>query len=529
MMWILIAVACRCAMAAIAVDADESVMLQATFSASAPVANVGRKLEAMLLGKAPLQAAKAKEAGEAKLASSAAEGTVKKAEAETPAASVTASALVEPPPVSVKASTVAEPSPASVEASVLAGPVVFRSEEPERPEEPLKSDKPSVKSDELLQKSGAPSSTSKVPVSAAEDAASHDGEPPKKSRAKAKRSKASIAEQLLLGSAEASAKAKAKKVRVKASFKSKAANQSDSVNDEAKNHSEAEEGAAMAAPLNHTEVVEPTVAPQPQKVINSTKERLDMGRCWHWITDKFWDGLAFSEQEGEDNFIGKMLNPNLRQEAYGSGGAVAQDVAALALAGIIGLSKGNRQKFRTDPSMEGWRIRDRAECTGSIAKRNVTASCCNNVIFSLAFFPKLNHVAILLEAAVHGAGANVYSYHVIDPTFNTFHRKTSERQKVEVLMEDLQSAGRAVKAISGGMTTKEEYATGYANYQNFKQYFISLRTFLDHRGDLRYPPTGPTARFRTFKDGVDPTVCFGHGALLAKAAQKWRDGVAIEV
>lgn len=245
-----------------------------------------------------------------------------------------------------------------------------------------------------------------------------------------------------------------------------------------------------------------------------------MAGCWHWVTDKLWDGLAFPDQDGEDNFVGKMLNPTLGEKDYASGGAFSMDVSALTLAEIVGLSGGTRQTFRSDDSIEGWHIHERTPCAGTISSRNVTASCCNDVIFGLASFPKLDHVAIVMEAVGRGH-SDVYTYYVFDPTFNTFAHDAQKRKEPRVLMQDLRRAGKILQHASGGMQSKVKSEMGKATYDGFRKYFISMDTFFRNGGDLRYPFGGAEAKYRTFKGTVDPTVCFGHGALLEKAAKKW--------
>lgn len=260
------------------------------------------------------------------------------------------------------------------------------------------------------------------------------------------------------------------------------------------------------------------------EVLSGTHELQDMGRCWHWVTDKFWDCLSVDDDdEREDNFVGKLINPKLGEGMYGSGGAVSMDVAALTLAGIIALSKGHQQRLRTDDTIESWLVQDKAPCKGSITGRNVTASCCNNVNFALVHFPKMNHVAVLLEALLQGNG-EVYTYHVLDPTFNSFNQDKTKRMKPRVLMEDVNTAGKLLKAISGGLTTREDRRSSeLASYDSFRQHFVSMGTFFNNSGDLRYALHGPGRSFRTFRNGTDPTRCFGHGRLLETAARKWRD------
>merc|ERR550514_352932 len=113
--------------------------------------------------------------------------------------------------------------------------------------------------------------------------------------------------------------------------------------------------------------------------------------------------LAWDDQEGDDNFVGKMLNPALGEQSYGSGGSLSMDVSALVMASIVGLSNGAKERFRSDKSIEGWRVHDRAPCKGRIRDRDVTASCCNDVAFALASFPRLNQVALLVESKKPGS------------------------------------------------------------------------------------------------------------------------------
>lgn len=250
-----------------------------------------------------------------------------------------------------------------------------------------------------------------------------------------------------------------------------------------------------------------------------------MDKCWHWLADKFFDCLAWDDEEGDDNFVGKVLNPAVGEQTYGSGGSLSMDVSALTMAGIVGLSSGERAKFRTDQSIEAWRIKDKAPCRGQVKDRDVTASCCNDVSFALASFPRLNHVGMIVEAKKPGS-ENGYAYYVFDPAFNRFSEKATERRKVRILMKELPLANAEVKTVSGGMESKGGKFSGYASYDNFKQYFISMQTFFDNTGDLRYPLNGTEAQYRTFKSEPDPTVCFGHGPVLQKAGQKWLNSTA---
>lgn len=250
-----------------------------------------------------------------------------------------------------------------------------------------------------------------------------------------------------------------------------------------------------------------------------------IGKCWHWITDKFWDGLAWDDQEGDDNFVGKMLNPSLGEQTYGSGASLSMDVSALTLSGIISLAAGEKAKFRLDKSIEGWQIHDNSPCRGTIKARDVTASCCNGANFALASFPRLGHVAILVESKKPGT-ADGYSYYVLDPTFNQFQENKVDRRKVKVLMEELSLANQEVQRVSGAMEAKGPKATGLANYDGFKQYFISMQTFFDNGGDLRYALNGSDARYRTFRSEPDPTVAFGHGPLLERAGWRWGNGTS---
>lgn len=269
---------------------------------------------------------------------------------------------------------------------------------------------------------------------------------------------------------------------------------------------------------------------QLQETGDMLSDKIDspsMGRCWHWIADKFWDCLAFPDPEGDDNFIGKVLNVAIGEQTYGSGGSFSMDVSALTMSGIIALSEGERGRFRSDRSIEGWRVRSSAPCRGHIKDRDVTASCCNGVTFALASFPRLNQVAILLEAKKPGMDKG-YTYHIVDPTFNRFQDNAVERRKVKVLMEELQLASNSVKIASGGMEAKSETFKGFASYDNFRQYYISMDTFFRNGGDLRYAVGGTEGRFRTFKSQPDPSVCFGHGPLLQRASQKWLNATTAE-
>lgn len=284
-------------------------------------------------------------------------------------------------------------------------------------------------------------------------------------------------------------------------------------------------GNALADNSNSTDA---SILLQLQDVDEERRDdaRPSIGKCWHWVTDKLWDGLAWDDQEGDDNFVGKMLNPALGEQSYGAGGSLAMDVSALTLAGIIGLSNGEKERLRSDKSIEGWRVHDRAPCKGRIRDRDVTASCCDGVAFALASFPRLNHVAILVETKKPGTEEG-YNLQVLDPTFNRFQENAVERRKPKILMEDLQTANSMVKKISGGMEAKGEKSTGLASYDNAKQYFITMETFFKNVGDLRYPLNGEEDRYRTFKSEPEATVCFGHGPLLQKAAQKWINGTAV--
>lgn len=249
-------------------------------------------------------------------------------------------------------------------------------------------------------------------------------------------------------------------------------------------------------------------------------------RCWQWVVDKFWDGLAWEDQEGDDNFIGKMLNPTLGMQTYGSGGPLSGDVSALLMSGIIGMARGERHRLRSDRSIEGWRVREAEPCRGSIRNRDVTPGCCSGMTFALAAFPRLNHVAILLEAHRPGGSDTEYNFHVLDPTVNYFHEDALKKRRVKVLMEELHLASQYVKSISGAMEAKGEKAVGLASYDQPKQYFISLQTFFENSGDLRYPLSGEDRRYRTFKGETDPTVCFGHGELLRRAGWRWSNGTS---
>lgn len=248
--------------------------------------------------------------------------------------------------------------------------------------------------------------------------------------------------------------------------------------------------------------------------------RANIGRCWHWVTDKFYDGLALEDLPGDENFVGKMLNPSLGEQRYESGGRFSMDTAALTMAGIIALASGAREPLASDKSIEGWRVHDGAPCRGSIRGRNVSASCCSGVSFALASFPRLNHVGIIMEKKNLGDDDGL-SLYVLDPTVNQFSEDRNDRRKVRVLMEELSHASKIVTELSGGQRSKAEKMAGLADYGDFRQYFIPLDTFFTNNGDLRYGLAHEDEPYRTFRSDPDPTVCFGHGPLLQKAKRRW--------